>query len=133
MILLICGVGRAGKSTYSSAFEDVIHFDLMGRIVERYRKINEIVSHKDNAVIEGIYNRKEYRIELLKAYKGNNKICIWLNTPKSVVLERMVKDSIPVTQEHFYFEPPTYAEGWDEIVIMRDNDPKRVEVIKRGE
>ena len=52
MILLICGIGRAGKSTYSEAFEDVIHFDLMGRMAERYRNINEIVSHKDDAVVE---------------------------------------------------------------------------------
>ena len=122
MLVLICGVGRAGKSTYSEAFEDVIHFDLVGRMAERYRNINEIVSHKDNAVIEGIYDRKEFRIELLKAYKGNDKRCIWLNTPKSVVLERMAKDGIPVTQEHFYFEPPTYSEGWDEIIVIGENN-----------
>lgn len=122
MIILICGVGRAGKTTYSEAFEDVIHFDLMGRMAERYRNINEIVSHKDNAIIEGIYNRKEYRIELLKAYKGKDRKCVWINTPKSIVLERLANDGIFFTQEHFYFEPPTYSEGWDEIIVIEETN-----------
>lgn len=117
MILLICGVGRAGKTTYSEAFKDVIHFDLMGRMDERYRNINEIVSHKDNAIVEGIYNRKEFRIGLLNAYKGKDRKCVWINTPKPIVLERLAKDGIFATQEHFYFEPPTYSEGWDEIIV----------------
>ena len=60
--------------------------------------------------------------EVIKAYKGKNKKCIWLNTSKEIVLKRMAKDGIPVSRYHFDFEPPTYDEGWDEIIIIQEEN-----------
>lgn len=122
MLLLICGVGRSGKTTFSAKYRNVVHLDLMSHLSNRYNAVNDIVRNESDVVVEGIYNRKEYRTELLKAYKGKDRKCVWINTPKSIVLERMAKDGISVTQEHFYFEPPTYSEVWDEIIVIGENE-----------
>lgn len=126
MFTLICGHPRAGKTTYSNRYENVIHLDTDGL----YRGVLQKVKRSsDSIVVEGVYNWRSQRIELLGAYNGKGKkMCIWLDTPKCIRQER-TKAKV----HDLPFEPPTYAEGWDEIVIMRDNDHKRVEVIKRGE
>lgn len=116
MITLICGVGRSGKSTYSTAFENVIHLDLLGHMPGRYDRANELVHTEADVVVEGIYNRREQRVKLAEAYKGNGRRCIWLNTPEAIVRERMLHDGIPILLRHFDFEPPTLDEGWDEII-----------------
>lgn len=126
MIVLICGVGRAGKSTYSKRFESVIHFDLMGRMSERYENIINIIDGKDEVVVEGLYNHREHRMNLLKAYKGNKRVCVWMDTPKSIVIERMNKCGILVTSKHFDFQPPTLAEGWDEIIRITPTEIKKI-------
>ena len=118
MITLICGVGRAGKTTFSKRFENVVHFDSMGFYPERFEKVNALVSAKNEVVVEGIYNQKTQRVKLLESYKGNERRCIWLNTPRATVVERMKKDRIPISVKHFDFEPPTFEEGWTEILII---------------
>ena len=120
MITLICGVGRSGKSTYSTAFENVIHLDLLGHMPGRYDRANELVHTEADVVVEGIYNRREQRVKLAEAYKGNGRRCIWLNTPEAIVRERMLHDGIPIPLRHFDFEPPTLDEGWDEIIRVGD-------------
>lgn len=119
MLILICGVGRSGKTTYSEKFNGVIHLDLMGHLPDRYDNVNNIISDKNDVVIEGIYNLKEQRMNLIRAYKGTTKKCIWLNPEESIVKNRLKHDKIPVIISHFEFEPPTLEEGWDEIIILR--------------
>ena len=126
LITLICGVGRAGKSTYATAFVNVIHLDLMGHIPERYANVNRLVENMENVTVEGVYNLKKYRSDLLKAYKWNNRKCIWLDTPVETVTARMDKEHIPISTVHFYFEPPTLEEGWDEIIIIRGDHEQRI-------
>lgn len=121
MITLICGVGRAGKTTYSQRFENVIHLDGMGHIPYRFKNVIDALGTGD-VVVEGIYESAELRMELLRAYKGNGKRCIWLNTPKDTVIDRANKTGIPISARHFYFEPPTYSEGWDEIIVIGENN-----------
>ena len=111
MIILICGQPRAGKTTYSKNFTcKVIHLDEC----HRYTIVNEKVKEVgfNDVVVEGVYKRPIDRQKLLEAYKGNKSRCIWIDTPLEIRSQR----------ENFFswsnvrFKPPTYDEGWDEIV-----------------
>lgn len=125
MIILICGVGRAGKTTYSQTFRNVLHLDGMGRKPQRFENVINALTDED-VTVEGIYETSALRAELLQAYKGKGSKCIWLDTPESLVRERLRKDGIPISHRHFDFEPPTLDEGWDEIIIIRgENNVER--------
>lgn len=125
MITLICGVGRAGKTTYSQSFGKVIHLDSMGTIPQRFVNVINALTDED-VIVEGVYETSTLRAELLQAYKGKGSVCIWLDTPEPLVRERLKKDGIPISHKHFDFEPPTLSEGWDEIIIIRGNDEQRI-------
>ena len=118
MIKLICGRSRAGKTTYSKRFADVIHLDLCGGLVTCYPNALKKVSEKDgDVIIEGVYNTAERRMALLDAYKGGGKkVCIWLDTPLDIIESRFFRGS-RMNLPHS-FDPPTYAEGWDEIEVI---------------
>lgn len=131
MITLICGRCQAGKTTYSKRFENVIHLDTVAiRGRDRYPKVLEIVSRQmDDIIVEGVYEKAEYRTELLHAYKGFGARCIWIDTPVEVIAERMQsRFSHPHMKQNEYlvvpkhFEPPTYSEGWDEIIILKGDE-----------
>ena len=121
MLTLICGRCRAGKTTYSKNFENVVHLDevsMSGR--ERYPKVKDIVSNcTGDIVVEGVYEHKSVREELLRSYVGHGSKCIWLDTAEDVLLQRM--DTIKLIVPR-HFDPPTLDEGWDEIVIIRGGD-----------
>ena len=121
MIKLICGVSRAGKTTYSQRFDNVIHLDDMGKPLDRYSKVNELVSNRNDVVVEGIYDTPELRIALLNAYKGDEKVCIFLDPS-----EEAMKGRKHFTRKH-KFTPPTYAEGWDEIRRITENGETIIE------
>ena len=118
MLTLICGVSRAGKTTFSKQFDDVIHLDEYGTILERYENVNKIVSEREDAIVEGVYDHVPLRLALLEAYKGEKRICIFLNPTEEEIKSR------PWAKRHGYrmppFEPPTYSEGWDEIIVIGD-------------
>lgn len=118
MIKLICGRSRAGKTTYSKQFKNVIHLDSFGVIPGSYpRVIKKIVEMDGDVIVEGVYDTATLRAELLRSYKGGGKkVCIWLNTPAEVIENRFGRwkpKSHPCC-----FEPPTHAEGWDEIEVI---------------
>ena len=123
MIKLICGRSRAGKTTYSQQFDNVIHLDLCGGLIDCYDKVLEKVKKKnEDIIVEGVYNTIERRNALLKAYGGNGeKICIWLNTPLEIIEQRFFGKWKPKNLPHI-FEPPTYDEGWDEIWVIENNE-----------
>lgn len=123
MLTLICGRGRAGKTTYSRAFENVIHLDTVARSGrDRYPAVLRMVSEATgDVVVEGIYDTAERRRALVGAYAGEGARCVWLDTPAEVIASRMCKwighRTPPVIPREF--EPPTYDEGWDEIEVIR--------------
>lgn len=112
-MILICGYPRAGKTTYSQRYKDVIHLDTtMGWRGSRYKGVYREIEKRSDAVVEGIFGRSKERTDLLEAYKGNGrKVCIWLDTPLEV---RQTREGY--IKHGDYFEPPTKEEGWDEIV-----------------
>lgn len=118
MFTLICGYPRAGKTTYSKQFDNVIHFDKLGSSQNVLQKVRYII---DDVVVDGIYYSPKQRKELLNAYKGQGSRCICLDTPKEVREERIghkIKHDYP-------FLIPTLDEGWDEIIIIRGEHEQR--------
>ena len=110
MLTLICGLARSGKTTLSKQYEDtikVVHLDRMG-----YDNCNRYASRLDEIVVEGIYDTRRKRERLIQAYKGERKVCIWLDTPKEVRMQRKGYHKI----QEIPFEPPTLDEGWDDII-----------------
>ena len=117
MLTLICGLPRAGKTTYSQRFEGkckVLHTDFCG-----FQAAKETARHTtEDIVVEGVYSTVRQRTHLAQAYKGNGKRCIWLDTPLEV---RSKRPNFHM-YSHMTFEPPTYSEGWDEIIIIGENN-----------
>lgn len=111
MMVLICGLPNSGKTTYSKRFENVMHFDdyLGGRYEEGYR----LASRMDDVCVEGLFQRRETRMRLIEACDHDYNLCIFLDTPAEICVNR--KDF----KGHTYMEPPTYDEGWDEIEVIR--------------
>ena len=123
MIILICGLPRAGKTTYSKQYEGkckIYHLDDYGGPVNSYVYLNKKINPNEDILIEGVYNRTEQRKNLILPYKNDNKICIWLDTSTEVKRTRHGYGK----HCEYSFEPPTYDEGWDEIYIIKDNKEK---------
>lgn len=113
IFILICGVSGAGKTTYSKRFKDVIHLDdYIGKYC--YQKVKEVAENNDY-VVEGIYNKVHLRKELLEIKKDKYKKCIFIDVSKETLKKRRMF-------AYPQFEPPTLNEGWDEILIIRDNE-----------
>lgn len=113
MLTLICGLPRAGKTTYATRFDDVIHLDRSGG----YGGVNRRLQHRGNdVVVEGVYHTKSQRESLLRAYKGKKTRCIYLDTPQEVRKTRHGWDK----SCDFMFEEPSLDEGWDEIIILKE-------------
>lgn len=122
-MILICGIPNAGKTTYSQKYKKVIHFDeIKGG---RYRRdiIIKMVAADNDIVIEGVYDKAKDRERLVEVSKTKNT-CIWLDVSVNECLKRESK--YRQRGEHLIiwsaesFEPPTLAEGWDEIIILRE-------------
>ncbi len=126
---LICGIPNAGKTTYSSKYDKVIHYDdikLIGR--ERIPYIlNEIKSSSD-ICIDGVFGIKEHRRIIANAMKekGSKAVCIWLNTPLDICLKREMsyrRRPLELVKIHNKrFVPPDYDEGWDEIIVISETN-----------
>ncbi len=120
MIVLIIGLPNAGKTSYSKRFSGVIHFDeYMGKYKEGFRALEQ----KDGAVVEGLFLTGKVRLQLLESCRHmGKKTCVLLDTPIDLCLTRSAlgRDESVVLRSSKIFEPPTYDEGWDEIIIIRD-------------
>lgn len=116
---LICGLPNAGKTTYSQRYQNVIHLDDFPR--NKFLNCNAFVSTQDDCVVEGIYNLRCRRLRLLESYHGSApRICIWIDTPLEERLKRETRGR-PSSVINSGFQPPTLDEGWDEIIIVRNN------------
>lgn len=112
MLTLICGCSRAGKTTYSKKYDDVIHLDgLAKKLADRYAMALSMARTDKNLVFDGIYDRADLRSALVDAYQGDTCICVWIDTTRDVIRSR-----IKIPYPHNTFEPPTFEEGWDEII-----------------
>lgn len=124
---LICGIPNAGKTTYSQQYENVVHLD---EVVATRRKtsptVYEIVANSNEDVcVEGVFPNSSRRKKLVDACKPEwKKTCIWLNTPLDECLRRENRGRKPALMRLSYqaFEPPTYSEGWDEIIIIGEHN-----------
>lgn len=116
-LILVCGRSRAGKTTYCQRFgrSEVLHLDNYGML--NYDGLLQAVARRrTDTVVDGIFHTRELRIRLLDLWGGSAK-CIWLDTPIETVKGRLH----PFIGGKVYpleFEPPTYDEGWDEIVRL---------------
>lgn len=114
MLTLICGMPRAGKTTYSRQFDNVIHLDGLSYHAVK-RKVAEALG---DIVVDGVYAHPQNRKSLIAAYNGKGKRCIWLDTPLEVRRTRPMWHPCPEME----FEPPTLDEGWDEIIRIRNDE-----------
>lgn len=124
MLTLICGRCRAGKTTYSKRFENVIHLDTASTVAkERYSAVNSIVSQLEgDVVVEGVYESRSLRAALLSSYRGHYRRVIYIDTPLEIIARRTSPFRNPkaTTVIPKNFEEPSYDEGWDEITIVKE-------------
>ena len=116
-LTIICGIPNAGKTTYSERFENVYHADNFRRDgVDLWEIINQ-----NGVVIEGIFGNAETRRRIVKR-AGKPCTCIWLNTTLEECLKRENRGRGLglIRYHHRIFEPPTYEEGWDEIIVIAE-------------
>lgn len=113
MLILICGIPNAGKTTFSRHFENVLH-------VDDYHMdyCNKLASQAEGDVcIEGIYNAAWQRKKLIQACINQSpKVCIWLDTPLEVCTERENRGRPLIIFNHNKMEIPSMAEGWNIII-----------------
>lgn len=115
MLTLICGHSRAGKTTYSQRFDNVIHLDDTHSTRKVREKVGRVVG---DVVVEGIYYNPIDRVALLEAYRGEGTRCICLDTPREVREQRMGH----AIRHDYPFRIPAYSEGWDEIIVIRGDE-----------
>lgn len=121
MLTLICGKPRAGKTTFSEQYDNVIHLDTSGA----YQGVlNRLKRKQGDIIVEGVYNTHWQREALIKSYNGEGHRCIWLDTADEVRQTRKGWDKYCDRQP---FEPPTLEEGWDEIIIIRGDHEQRID------
>lgn len=112
MFTLVCGLYNAGKTTYSLQFDNALHLDELGstdKVCERM---------EDEIVVEGVFGHPRQRKKLLAAYTGGYKRCIFLDVPLDEIIRREDRGRPKSYLRHHAatFQPPTYSEGWDEII-----------------
>ena len=114
MLILICGHSRAGKTTFSQRFKNVIHLD----DTHSHNVVNRIIDQvTGDVVVEGIYYSPRERKELLSHYRGTGTRVICIDTSQEVREARMKHRF-----KHGYpFLYPTNEEGWDKIIIIRSD------------
>ena len=77
---------------------------------------------EDKACVEGLFLNSSMRERVIKD-RTDFKLCIYLDTNMDILKER-----------RFFYNgmtcsAPTLDEGWDKIIIVKDNDYKNAEVI----
>ena len=126
-MVLICGISSSGKTTIAHKMSgDVVAWDsFIGGGIAKTDQCNRKAAGMRNAVVEGIYIRKWMRESLCAACKGR-KICIWLDTPLEECIARERADRCRgdsfIESQAARFEPPTYDEGWDEIIRITEGE-----------
>ena len=120
MLTLICGLPNAGKTTYSKQYGDVLHQDDIGTTTNCVKAIEQI---NGDVVIEGFFGTQEARSRVRSAHKGKAK-CIFLDisTEESIRRENRNRHPQILKNASRFFEPPSYSEGWDEIIVIGEEN-----------
>lgn len=122
-MILICGIPNSGKTTYSSRYENVIHYDEVRGGRRRVQTVIDLVHDGSDVCVEGVYGRARHRSDLVAASQDDSNTCIWLDTPLDTCIHReetgRQRSTNMVIWAHNDFEPPTYEEGWNDIIVIR--------------
>lgn len=120
MLTMICGLPNAGKTTLSYQYDNALHQDDIGTID---RIIRAIAQTSGDVIIEGYFGRQDERRRVISSYKGKTK-CIFLDITVDESISRENRNRHPQMLRNAarFFEPPTYDEGWDEIIVLRGDD-----------
>ena len=114
---LVMGIPNAGKTTYSQQFANVIHADDYMGDHDAYAKLLATV---DDECIEGLYTTRKSRLLLLSECTNvKRRVCVFIDTPPDVCMSRDGEHNRSIPYHARRLEPPTYDEGWDEIIIVR--------------
>lgn len=131
-LYLFCGSPGSGKTTLSKQMAEQydaerISFDERHylRHTDMIPPILEALTDGKNVVADSVFAYTKQRTAILDAVKDIpcRKILVHMDTPLEECLRRNAnrKKRLPAfVVESFYesFEPPTLAEGWDEIIVI---------------
>lgn len=119
MFTMICGLPNAGKTTFSKRFANALHQDDIGTL---NRVIDAIKQTNGDVVAEGYFGRSEERERVLATQSGWKR-CIFIDVTTDESIQREDRNRHPqiLRNASMFFEPPTYSEGWDEIIIIRSD------------
>lgn len=133
MLVLVCGIHNAGKTTYAQRFGIVVHLDELGSydaVCDAVRGINGDIA------VDGLYPLRVQRRRLLEACGDRGKnVCIWLDAPLDECIRREDRGRplFVIRKCASAFEPPTLDEGWDEIIrILLPPAQHRPQAIAEG-
>ena len=116
MLTMICGLPNAGKTSLASKYDNVLHQDEIGTIDRIISAINQM---QGDVIIEGYFGRTDERQKIISSYKGKAK-CVFINITVDESISRENRNRHPqmLRNAERFFEPPTYEEGWDEIIVI---------------
>lgn len=124
MLIMICGLPNAGKTTYSRRYNNALHQDDLGttdNVIEAIKQAGADV------VVEGVFSTCDIRRRVLSAYGGKSR-CIFIDITAEESIRRENRNRHPQILRNAarFFEPPTFAEGWDEITVIKgENNVER--------
>ena len=130
ILTLIFGISNAGKTTYSEKFPDTIHLDdFLSDRHKPYQELNEYIKDLQSDIyVEGLFLRREFRVDLIKATPNHRHVAILLKAPLDILIERernyRKRGDGFVRFQNRVFEPPKKSEGWDEIIVIDNYEGK---------
>lgn len=113
---LIIGLPNAGKTTYSAQFENAYHADdFRDNGIDLWELVKQ-----DGVIIEGLFDTARVRKKLVEV-ASRPCVCYWLDVPVEECIRREMRGRKPwfFYMHNEQFQPPTYEEGWDEIIVIK--------------
>ena len=145
---MLVGLPASGKSSESDRLGDVIvrssdylRDKLCGDINDMKNNgavftilqslVRADLYHGKDAVYDATNLKASYRVVFLDTLRLLNckKVCVFVDTPFEVCVKRNEERERTVPKEAMermkrFLEPPTFAEGWDEIRVVKNWDEK---------
>ena len=129
---LICGLPNAGKTTYSNSYKNVIHLDDY-HFNNKYEASNADALRmlfSNDVCLEGDYSTVNVRKRVLSSISNIvcKKVCIYLKISKETCLKRENRGREKKLIKYLLndFEPPTKDEGWDEIIVINNENDEEI-------
>lgn len=129
-LYLFCGSPGSGKTTISKQMAEQYNAERISfderhyiRHTDMILPIVEALTDGKNVIADSVFSHVKQRTAILDAVQDIQckKVLVYMTTPLDECLRRNAnrKNRLPdFVVESFYnsFEPPTLAEGWDEII-----------------